>query len=179
MAHAATSETNPVRQGLYGIFEVFMDTIVICTLTSFVVIAGTLNGSISMEIGDPAGGGAAQVIQAFSGVFGAKFGSLVVAVGIACFAFSTVLGWSLYGIRCFEYLFGTKASMVYKWVFVAVIIIGTMLELNTVWGIADTLNGLMAIPNLIAVFALSPVIIKTTKEFFGNPKNLEDTDKTA
>ena len=179
MAHAATSETNPVRQGLYGIFEVFMDTIVICTLTSFVVIIGNLNGAIGMQIGDPAGGGTAQVIESFSGVFGAKIGSLIVAVGITCFAFSTVLGWSLYGIRCFEFLCGTKASAIYKWVFIIVILIGTTLTLNTVWGIADTLNGLMAIPNLIALFALSPVVIKLTKEFFSDPKNLEDTDKTA
>ena len=175
MAHAATSETNPVRQGLYGIFEVFMDTIVICTLTSFVVIIGTLNNSIGMQIGE-SGAGTAQVIESFSGVFGPKIGSLIVAVGIACFAFSTVLGWSLYGIRCFEFLFGTKASAIYKWVFIVVILIGTTLALDTVWGIADTLNGLMAIPNLIAVFALSPVVLKLTKDFFGNPENLKDDD---
>ena len=140
---------------------------------------GNLNGSIAMEIGDPNGADAAQVIESFSGVFGAKIGALIVAVGLACFAFSTVLGWSLYGIRCFEFLCGTKASAIYKWVFIVVILFGTTLQLKTVWGIADTLNGLMAIPNLIALFALSPVIIKLTKEFFADPKNLEDTDKTA
>lgn len=175
MAHAATSETNPIRQGVYGIFEVFMDTIVICTLTSFVVIIGNLNGSIAMQIGSEEAGnaGPAEVIQSFSGVFGNHIGSLIIAVGIGCFAFSTVLGWSLYGIRCFEFLFGTKASMGYKWVFVFVILLGATLELNVVWNIADTLNGLMAIPNLIAIFALSPIIIKLTKDFFGDKKNLE------
>ena len=85
-----------------------------------------------------------------------------------------MLGWSLYGIRCFEYLFGTKASMGYKWVFIFIILVGTTLKIDIVWGIADTLNGFMAIPNLIALFALSGVVIKTTKEFFSNKDNLKD-----
>ena len=173
MAHAATSETNPVRQGVYGIFEVFMDTIVICSLTSFVVIIGTMNNSIGMQYGDT-NGGPDQVIESFQGVFGSQLGSLIIAIGIGCFAFSTVLGWSLYGIRCFEYLFGTKASMGYKWVFIFIILVGTTLKIDIVWGIADTLNGFMAIPNLIALFALSGVVIKTTKEFFSNKDNLKD-----
>ena len=171
IAHAATSETNPVRQGLFGIFEVFMDTIVICTLTALSVLVGTHNGAIATEYGSKAGVG--EVVASFSGVFGSQIGSLIIAVGIGCFAFSTVLGWSLYGIRCFEYIFGTKASMGYKWVFVFVILLGATLTLEAVWGIADTLNGLMAIPNLIAIFALSPVVIKLTKDFFGDKKNLE------
>ena len=171
IAHAATSETNPVRQGLFGIFEVFMDTIVICTLTALSVLVGTHNGAIATEYGSKAGVG--EVVASFSGVFGSQIGSLIIAVGIGCCAFSTVLGWSLYGIRCFEYIFGTKASMGYKWVFVFVILLGATLTLEAVWGIADTLNGLMAIPNLIAIFALSPVVIKLTKDFFGDKKNIE------
>jgi AGCS family alanine or glycine:cation symporter len=99
-------------------------------------------------------------------------GSLIIAVGITLFALSTVLGWSLYGTRCFEYLFGTRASVGYKIAFVIVVVIGATLKLSLVWDIADTLNGFMAIPNLIALLALSGVVIKLTKEYFADSRNL-------
>ena len=162
MAHAATSETNPVKQGLYGIFEVFMDTIVICTLTSLVVLCSNCAG-VDIAWGESAG--TPLVSAAFGTVFGGKIGALIVAVGITLFALSTLLSWSLYGVRCFEYLCGTKASIIYKVIFVVVVVIGATLTLDDVWNIADALNAFMAIPNLVALLALSPVVIKLTKEY--------------
>ena len=164
IAHAASSEKDPVKQGLYGIFEVFMDTIVICTLTALVVLLGYCSNAISPEWGGS--GGAALVSSSFAGVMGGKLGSLIVAVGISLFALSTILSWSLYGTRCFEYLFGVKSSLIYKIIFVIAVVVGATLELSLVWDIADTLNGLMAIPNLIAVLGLSGVVIQLTKEYF-------------
>ena len=171
IAHAASSETNPVKQGLYGIFEVFMDTIVICTLTALVVLLGYCSGAISPDWGGA--GGTDLVSMSFGGVLGNKVGSLIVAVGITLFALSTLLSWSLYGVRCFEYIFGVKASLFYKILFVVVVVIGATLKLSIVWDIADTLNGFMAIPNLIAVLGLSGVVIKLTKDHFSNKENLK------
>ena len=167
MAHAATSETNPVKQGLYGIFEVFMDTIIICTLTAFTVLCGAESG---VEIAWGQSAGTELIIASFSTVFGAKAGSLIVAVGISLFALSTILSWSLYGTRCCEFLLGHKLTLVYQIIFVAVIIIGATLNLELVWNIADTLNGFMAVPNLIALLGLSGVVIKLTKEYFADVK---------
>ena len=167
MAHAATSETNPVKQGLYGIFEVFMDTIVICTLTAFTVLCGVESG---VEVAWGQSAGTELIIAAFSTVFGGKAGSLIVAVGISLFALSTILSWSLYGTRCCEFLLGHKVTLVYQILFVFVVIIGATLDLELVWNIADTLNGFMAIPNLIALLGLSGVVIKLTKEYFAADK---------
>ena len=167
MAHAATSETNPVKQGLYGIFEVFMDTIVICTLTAFTVLCGVESG---VEIAWGQSAGTELIIAAFSTVFGVKMGSLIVAVGISLFALSTILSWSLYGTRCCEFLLGHKVTLVYQILFVFAVIVGATLELDLVWNIADTLNGFMAIPNLIALLALSGVVVKLTKEYFNKEK---------
>ena len=163
IAHAATSETDPVKQGLYGIFEVFMDTIVICTLTALTVLCGVESG-VDIAWGQSAG--TELISAAFATVFGAKIGSLIVAVGIGLFALSTILSWSLYGTRCFEFLFKGKGVGVFQTVFVFVIVIGATLKLDLVWNIADTLNGFMAIPNLIALLGLSGVVIKLTKEHF-------------
>ena len=164
MAHAASSESNPVKQGLYGIFEVFMDTIVICTLTALTVLCGVAGG-VPVTWGQDAG--AEMVSAAFGTVFGMKIGSLIVAVSLSLFALTTILSWSLYGSRCCEYLLGAKTVKVYQILFVAVILIGATLKLDLVWNIADTLNGFMAIPNLIALLGLSGVVIKLTKEHFG------------
>ena len=169
MAHAASSETNPVKQGFYGIFEVFMDTIVICSLTALALLCGVCSG-VQVDWGNSAG--TDLIAAAFSTVFGNKIGALLIAVGITLFALSTVLGWSLYGTRCFEYLFGTKASVGYKIIFVIVVVIGATLKLSLVWDIADTLNGFMAIPNLIALLALSGVVIKLTRDYFADTKKL-------
>ena len=163
MAHAASSETDPVKQGLYGIFEVFMDTIVICTLTALTLLCG-VEGGVTMNWGQTAG--AEMISASFGLVFGAKAGSMIVAVALSLFALTTILSWSLYGTRCCEFLLGAKAVPVYQVVFVAVILIGATLKLQLVWDIADTLNGFMAIPNLIAILGLSGVVIKLTKEHF-------------
>ena len=167
MAHAATSETNPVKQGLYGIFEVFMDTIVICTLTAFTVLCGVESG-VAIEWGQSAG--TEMVTAAFATILGDKAGALIVAVGISLFALSTILSWSLYGTRCCEFLLGHKAVRPYQILFVAVVLIGATMDLDLVWNIAETLNGFMALPNLIALLALSGVVIKLTKEYFAGVK---------
>lgn len=163
MAHAASSETDPVKQGLYGIFEVFMDTIVICTLTALTVLCA-VEGGVPITWGQSAG--TELVGAAFGSVLGVKLGALIVAVSITLFALTTILSWSLYGSRCCEYLLGIKAVPVFQTIFVAVIVIGATLKLELVWNIADTLNGFMAVPNLIALLALSGVVIKLTKAYF-------------
>ncbi len=164
MAHAATSETNPVKQGFFGIFEVFMDTIVICTLTALTVLSAACAGGVEIAWGTS--GGAAIVSAALSSVLGGGLGSVILALCLALFALSTVLSWSLYGTRCFEYLFGTRASIGYKLVFILFAIIGATMSLNDAWNLADALNGFMAIPNLIAILTLSPVIIRLVREYF-------------
>lgn len=169
MAHAASSEKNPIMQGIYGIFEVFMDTIVICSMTALVLLTSAARGGVSPDWGGE--GGTPLISAAFGTVLGSKLGALLVAVSITLFAFSTVLTWSLYGTRCFEYLFGTKASRGYKIAFIIVVVIGATMKMSLAWDIADTLNGFMAIPNLIAVLALSPVVIRLTKEHFAANKH--------
>ena len=171
MAHAASSESNPVKQGMFGIFEVFMDTIVICTLTSLVVLTSAARGGITIDWGGS--GGTELISAAFGSVIGGKSGSLIVAIGISLFALSTILSWSLYGTRCCEFLLGTKATRAYQVIFIIVVVIGATLEMNLVWNIADTLNGLMAIPNLIALISLSGVVIGLTKEHFSSKDRLE------
>ncbi len=169
MAHAATSETDPVKQGLYGIFEVFMDTIVICTLTGLALLCGAYGHGIDLNYGTM--GDTSLNAQALGTVFGMKGGSLLLAVGLALFAYSTVLSWALYGTRCVEFLLGTKAIKVYQIIFILIIIVGATMKLDLAWAIADTLNGLMAIPNLIALVGLSGVVVKETKEHFDKRAN--------
>ena len=134
IAHAAAHCDGPVEQGIYGIFEVFMDTIVICTLTALTII-----------------------ISGVDVTFGVKPGSALITA-----AFGTVFN----GTRCVQYLLGLRAAKVYQFVFIIMIVVGSVSSLDFVWNIADTLNGLMAIPNFIALFALSPVIFKITREYF-------------
>ena len=162
IAHAAADVEDPVEQGIYGVFEVFMDTIVVCTMTSMVVLLGV--GVNNIEYGVDKG--AALTIEGFKSVFGGTIPAVVVAICLTLFALSTILTWGLYGTRCFEFLFGSKACKVYQIIFVIVVVIGATMELQVAWNIADTLNGLMAIPNLIAVIALCPVVAKLTKEHF-------------
>ncbi|MEG0777782.1 MAG: sodium:alanine symporter family protein [Oscillospiraceae bacterium] len=167
IAHAATSETDPVKQGLFGIFEVFADTIVICTLTALTVL---MSGT-AITYGEEAG--AELTIAAFTGTFGGKAASVIITVGITLFATSTIFSWGLYGSRCAEYLLGTKAITPYRVLFVIFVVVGATMNLGLVWKIADTLNGLMAIPNLIALLGLSGVVIKATKEYFSKEKQLK------
>ena len=162
IAHAAAETEGPVQQGLYGIFEVFMDTIVICSLTALTIIIS----GVPIEFGVKPG--SELITSAFATVFGGKFASLFVAISLMFFAFSTILGWSLYGTRCIQYLLGIKASKVYQLIFVVIIVVGSVASIDVVWDIADTFNGLMAIPNLIALFALSGVVVKLTKDYFFN-----------
>ncbi|MBR4410064.1 MAG: sodium:alanine symporter family protein [Firmicutes bacterium] len=160
IAHAAAQTDGPVQQGLFGIFEVFMDTIVICTLTALTIISS----GVEIEFGTVPG--SALITAAFATVFGDKLAALFVAFALMMFAYSTILGWSLYGTRCTQYLFGIKASKVYQFIFIAIVIVGCVSPIEAVWNLADTFNGLMAIPNFIALFALSPVLFKLVKEFF-------------
>ena len=160
IAHAAAETKGPVDQGLYGIFEVFIDTIIICTLTALSVIISGVDISWGVKPGSE------LITSAFATVFGQKFASLFVAIALMMFAFSTILGWSLYGTRCVQYLLGMKASKVYQAIFVLVVIVGSVASIDAVWDVADTLNGLMAIPNFVALFALSGVVAKLTKEKF-------------
>ena len=166
IAHAAADVDHPVKQGIFGIFEVFMDTIVVCTMTALVVLLGV--GVQNIEYGTDIG--ANLTINGFQSVFGGGLSATAIAVCLTLFALSTVLTWALYGTRCVEYLFGFKASKVYQVIFCLFACIAGTVKLDLAWGIADTLNGLMAIPNLIAVALLSPVVIRLTKEYFADVK---------
>lgn len=163
MVHSNSNVREPVRQGMWGIFEVFADTIVVCTLTAFAVLS---SGLIDLETGAvlSEASGSALVGEAFSTVFG-SIGPAFIAVAILLFAFSTVLGWSHYGSKAWEYLFGTKSTLVYKIVFVLMIFVGATMNLSLAWDLSDTFNGLMAIPNLIGVISLSPIVMRITKNY--------------
>ena len=161
MAHAAADTDSSVGQGFFGVFEVFASTIVICTITSFAV----LMSGVTIPYGSSAG--ADITIAAFATSFGNVGAGLILSIAITLFALSTILSWCLYGSRCVEYLFrSTKAIIPYQLIFCFIIIIGATQKINLVWEIADTLNGLMALPNLIALIALSPTVIKLTKQYF-------------
>ena len=162
IAHAAADVDHPVKQGIFGVFEVFMDTIVVCTMTALVVLLGV--GVQNIEYGNDIG--ANLTIMGFESVFGGEISGVAIAICLSLFALSTVLTWALYGSRCIEYLFGHKASKVYLVIFCLFASIAGTVELKLAWSIADTLNGLMAIPNLISLALLSPVVIKLTKEYF-------------
>jgi len=157
IAHAAATTDHPVRQGLWGVFEVFVDTIIICTLSGLTIMVSGVWSS-----GET---GAALSTLAFETSL-PGIGGYIVSIGIMLFAFSTILGWAYYGERCAEYLFGPKVNMVYRVLWIPFIVIGAIGGLNFLWDLADTMNGLMAIPNLIGVLGLSGVVIKLTKEFF-------------
>jgi AGCS family alanine or glycine:cation symporter len=166
IAHAAADVDHPVKQGMFGVFEVFMDTIVVCTMTALVAILG--NGIQNIEFGKDIG--ANLTINGFMSVFPGKISATAVAICLSLFAISTVLTWALYGTRCVEFLFGFKAGKVYQVIFCLMACIAGGVSLDLAWAIADTLNGLMAIPNLIGLALLSPVVIKLTKEYFGGLK---------
>ena len=164
MAHATSSETVPAKQALYGIFEVFLDTIVICTLTGLTLLCGAYHGGVDLHIGTM--GETNLVAYSLGTLFTEKGGSLIIAIGLALFAFSTILGWALYGSRCCEFVFGTKAIKPYYIIYIICTVLGATVDLGVIWDISDTLNGCMAIPNLIAIVALSGVVVKETREYF-------------
>ena len=170
IAHACADTRKPVKQGLFGIFEVFADTIVICTLTALVILcSGT-----PVSYGSAAG--AELTISGFTSTYGG-WSSIFTALALCCFAFSTIIGWGLYGSRCIEYLFSTnKVVRPFLVVYSFVSILGATADLGLLWDIADTFNGLMAIPNLIALLLLSGTVVKLVKDYFASehPEKLPD-----
>ena len=159
IAHACADTQKPVKQGMFGIFEVFMDTIVICTMTALIVLLSGVN----IPYGQAAG--AELTISGFTSVYG-NWVSIFTAVAMCCFAFSTIIGWGLYGARCAEFLLGSKILLPFNIAYSLVSIVGATVDLGLIWGISDTFNGFMTVPNLIAVFLLTPALLKLTKEHF-------------
>lgn len=159
IAHACADTQKPVKQGFFGIFEVFADTIVICTLTALVILCS----GVPVAYGNAAG--AELTISGFTLAYG-NWVSIFTAVAMCCFAFSTIIGWGLYGARCIEFLFSSKVIRPFMLVYSLVAILGTTVDLGLLWSIAETFNGLMAIPNLIALFLLSGTVVRLVKEYF-------------
>jgi alanine or glycine:cation symporter, AGCS family len=162
MVHAAANTDHPVRQGMYGIFEVFVDTILVCTTTGLVIlVTGVWDG------GDT---GAALAIRAFETGLPGTWGDIIVTTGLVLFAYSTIIGWSYYGETGIVYLLGTRAALPYRVLWLVFIYLGATGSLQLVWGIADTLNGLMAVPNLISVIIAIPILLRLHREFFAKPQ---------
>ena len=164
IAHGSAEVDHPARQGMMGILEVFLDTIVICTLTALVILVSGVVIPYGTDVGGKLTSGA------FSTVCG-EWSEVFLAVCICCFALATVLGWGLYGLRCARFLFGKKSETHFIWLQMAAALVGSVLETGIIWLLAETVNGLMAIPNLIALAFLSNQVVKTTKEY----KNVKDT----
>ncbi|MGL5006581.1 MAG: alanine/glycine:cation symporter family protein [Plesiomonas sp.] len=166
IAAAAARTNEPVRQGLISMTGTFIDTLVICTMTGLaLVVTGVWNGPLS---------GAAMTNAAFSsGLNG--IGEWIVTIGLMFFAFTTILGWNYYGERCVTYLWGTKGINLYRWIFIALVASGAFLKLDTIWILADIVNGLMAIPNLIALLGLRHVVIAETRDYFTRMKAITAT----
>ncbi len=174
MAHCNSCAREPVRQGMWGIAEVFIDTMVICTMTAMVVLT---SGGINLETGLVRAGynDSTLVTVAFGESFGNPGKWFIVAV-ITLFAFTTVMGWSYYGAKVTEYLFGVTWSRIYRIIFIALIVCGAVMESNLVWDISDTFNGLMMIPNLIGIFFQIPLIIRLTKNYVDRRIRGKDTE---
>lgn len=174
MVHSNSNVKEPVKQGLWGIFEVFADTIVVCTMTAIVVLS---SGAIDLNTGLVVEGtdDATLVARTFGMVFG-KPGEWFVAVAVLLFAFTTVMGWSHYGSKAVEYLFGMKGAKIYRFVFVFMMISGAVMTSSLAWDISDTFNGLMMIPNLIGVLALTPVVVKITNNYVARKIKGEDIE---
>lgn len=163
MVHSASNVKEPVTQGMWGIFEVFADTIIICSLTAFTILS---SGLVDLETGTMISTSlsTALVSEAFSTVFG-RAGTAFIAIAVFLFAYSTTLGWSEYGTRAFEYLFGTRRVIIFRVIFVCFIMVGATMNLSLAWDLSDTFNGLMAIPNLIGVITCSSTVIAITKNY--------------
>ena len=159
IAHACADTKKPVKQGFFGIFEVFTDTIVICTLTALVILcSGT-------PVGYGEAAGAELTISGFTSTYG-NWVSIFTAIALCCFAFSTIIGWGLYGARCIEYLLKEKSIKPFMVAYSLVAIVGATADLGLMWSVAETFNGLMAIPNLIALFLLSGTVARLVKQYF-------------
>ncbi len=166
IAHAATSNEDPVEQGLYGIFEVFADTIVVCTFTALIILCGnTVDGITYGQSAD-----FNLTIQGMASTLPLGIATVVVGLCLILFALSTVLSWSLYGTRCAEFVFGEKSIRIYQIIFCVFIVAGGYMGLDAAWTLASILNGLMAVPNLIALWPLSGMIFKMTKDYFAKVK---------
>ncbi|MBQ8837669.1 MAG: alanine:cation symporter family protein [Clostridia bacterium] len=166
MVHSSSNVKEPVRQGMWGIFEVFFDTMIVCTMSAIVCLS---SGYIDLETGNAAAevaanDGATLVSMTFGNAFG-WFGQAFVAIAMLLFAFTTVLGWSQYGSKAVEYLFGVKGVKIYKVIFVLMIVSGAVMQSSLAWDISDTFNGLMMVPNLIGVVALFPLVMKITQNY--------------
>ena len=159
IAHACADTRKPVKQGFFGIFEVFVDTIVICTLTALVILCS------GVPVGYGSAAGAELTISGFTATYG-NWVSVFTATAMCCFAFSTIIGWGLYGTRCAEFLLGERVNKPFMVLYALVAIVGATMNLGLMWSIAETFNGLMVIPTLIAVFLLSGVVVKLVKEYF-------------
>ena len=159
IAHACSDTNEPIRQGLLGIFEVFMDTILICTLTALVILCSKTPIAYGVDAG------AELTIAGFTSTYGSWI-SIFTAIALCCFAFSTIIGWGLYGARCIEFLFSSKVIKPFMLAYSLVAILGATIDLGMLWNIAETFNGLMAIPNLIALLLLSGTVVKLVKEYF-------------
>ena len=165
MVHSNSNVREPIRQGMWGIFEVFADTIVVCTLTAFSVLSSGLIDLNTGALADPSITDTGSLVGvAFGQTFG-QIGSMFVAVALLLFAFSTVLGWSHYGTKACEYLLGTNSTMPYRIIFVVAILGGALMGENLAWDLSDTFNGLMMLPNLIGVLVLSPLVYECTKNY--------------
>ncbi|MBO7170335.1 MAG: sodium:alanine symporter family protein [Clostridia bacterium] len=181
MVHSNSNVKEPVKQGMWGIFEVFADTMIVCTMTALVILtAGGLNGGVFNAItGEIAEGytDATLVGGAFNSVFSwGNIGEKFIAIAMFLFAFTTVLGWSHYGSKAWEYLFGAKTTFVFRIIHVCTVIFGAVLTSSLAWDISDTFNGLMMIPNLIGVLILSPLVVKITKNYLRREKNKENIE---
>ena len=172
MVNSASNVKEPVHQGMWGVFEVFADTIVVCTLTALVILTTGVvdlqSGAVLVGVQDNA-----LVGQAFTAAFG-SFGPKFIAISILLFAYSTTLGWSHYGTKAVEYLFGQKGTRVYKVIFVGMVVVGATMKLGLAWDLSDTFNGLMMIPNLLAVLALSGTVVQITKNYLDRKVNGKD-----
>jgi AGCS family alanine or glycine:cation symporter len=158
MVHSAATTDHPVRQGMYGIFEVFVDTILICTITGLVImVTGAWDSGAT---------GAALSAKAFEIGLPGTWGDLIVTTGLVLFAFSTIIGWSYYGETGIVYLLGARAALPYRFIWLVFIYLGATGSLHLVWDIADTLNGLMALPNLLSVLVSIPILLRLQREFF-------------
>ena len=171
MVHSNSNVKEPVQQGMWGIFEVFADTMIVCTMTALVVLTSGVYDLQTGAIAAGLGSDATLVAAAFNSVFSfANIGEKFVAIAILLFAFTTVLGWNHYGTKAWEYLFGVKSTRVYKVIHLVMILFGALLTSSLAWDISDTFNGLMMIPNLIGVIALSGLVAKITKNYLERQK---------
>ncbi len=165
IAAAAAKTKHPVTQALVSMTQTFIDTLIVCTMTGLVII---ISG-----VWDSGKNGAELTTAAYSNTALGPFGGLIVTLSLILFAYSTIIGWSYYGEKAMEYLFGVKSIMPYRLVFILFVAVGAFLKLDLVWALSDCFNGLMAFPNLIALLALSPVIIKETRDYFNRKEGLD------